>query len=174
MDVVNLALGLRKSPEIDSIRPVTNILWSLPEERKKRKLWQVDPTVFDPGRKASFFERRVAPTLRQLGKFGLFSLALTYPIYLVYVGVAFGGLAFWSFLAGSIAIMGIIITRLGYASNFKHWDIGLKRTFLGLLLGFLVTVGFYVGLIHLKTLFVPVAFVLAGLGFLLILRRTRS
>lgn len=145
----------------------------LSEEHKKRKLWEVDPTVFDAGRKASFFERRVAPALRQLGKFGLFSLALTYPIYLVYVGVAFGGLAFWGFLVGSIAIMGIIITKLGYASNFKHWDISLKRT-LGLLLGFPVTVGFYEALIHLKTLFLPVAFVLAGLGFLLILRRSKS
>lgn len=136
-------------------------------------MWQVDPTVFAAGRKASFLERRVVPTLRQLGKFGLFSLALTYPLYLVYVGVEFGGLAFWSFLVGSIAIMGIIITKLGYASNFRHWDISLKRT-LGLLLGFPVTVGFYEALIHLKTMFLPVAFVLAGLGFLLILRRSKS
>lgn len=145
----------------------------MPEEHKKRKLWEVDPTVFEPGRKASFFERHVVPNLRQVGKFGLFSLAITYPIYLVYVGVAFGGLAFWSFLVASITIMGIIITRLGYASNFKHWDISLRRT-LGLLLGFPVTVGFYEALIHLKTLFLPVAFVLAGLGFLLILRRAKS
>jgi hypothetical protein len=170
---VNLALGLERAYEIGSIRPVTIILWSLPEERKKRKLWEVDPTVFAPGHKASFFERRVIPTLRQLGKFGLYALAMTYPIYLVYVGVAFGGLAFWGFLAGSIAIMGIIITKLGYASNFRHWDISLKRT-LGLLLGFPLAVGFYAGLIYLKTLLLPVAFALAALGFLLILKRSKS
>jgi hypothetical protein len=69
--------------------------------------------------------------------------------------------------------MGIIITRLGYASNFSHWDISLKRT-AGIFLGFAVTVGFYVGLIYLKTWLVPIAFIAAGSGLLLILRRSRS
>ncbi|PYX36395.1 MAG: hypothetical protein DMG75_10750, partial [Acidobacteria bacterium] len=91
--------------------------------------------MFEPRRRAGFFERRIVPALRQIGKFGLFGLTITYPIYLVYVGVAFGGLAFWSFFAGSIVAMGTIITRLGYASNFRHWDISLKRT-VGVLLGF--------------------------------------
>ena len=108
-----------------------------------------------------------------MGKFGLYTLAVTYPIYLVYVGLAFGGLAFWGFLAGSMVVMGITISRLGYASNFKSWDISLKRT-LGLLLGFPVAVGFYGGLIYLKTWFVPIEFGLAGHGLLLILRRPKS
>jgi len=108
-----------------------------------------------------------------LGKFGLYALAVTYPIYLVYVGLVFGGLAFWAFFAGSIAVIGIVITRLGYASNFRHWDIGLKRT-VGLLLGFPLAVGFYVGLIYLKTWLVPVSFGFAGLGLLLMLKRSKS
>jgi hypothetical protein len=145
----------------------------LPEQRKKKKLWEVDPSIFEPGRKASFFERRIPPPLRQIGKFGLYALAITYPIYLVYVGLAYGGLAFWSFFAGSIMIMGATITKLGYASNFRHWDIGLKRT-LGVLLGFAVTAGFYGGLIYAKTLFIPIAFGLIGLGVFLIWRRSKS
>jgi len=79
----------------------------------------------------------------------LYGLAISYPIYLVYVGLRFGGLAFWGFLAGSIGLMGIIIARLGYASNFRNGDISLKRT-LGLFLGFLLAIGFYGGLIYLR------------------------
>lgn len=145
----------------------------MPEKPKKRRLWEVDPSIFEPGHKASFFERHIVPPLQELGKFGLYALAITYPIYLVYVGLAFGGVAFWAFFAGSVAVIGLVVTRLGYASNFRHWDIDFKRT-VGLLLGFPLAVGFYVGLIYLKTWLVPVAFVLSGLGLFFILRRSRS
>ena len=145
----------------------------MPVHQKKKKLWEVDPSIFEPGRKASFFERRILPSLRQIGKFGLYALAITYPIYLVYVGLAYGGLAFWSFFAGSIMIMGATITKLGYASNFRHWDIGFKRT-LGVLLGFAVAAGFYGGLLYARTLFIPIAFGLIGLGVFLVWRRFKS
>jgi hypothetical protein len=145
----------------------------LPEGRKKRKLWEVDPSIFELEHNASFVERRIFPPLRQLGKFGLYALALTYPIYLIYVGLAFGGLAFWGFFAGSIAVIGVIITRLGYASNFRHWDISLRRT-VGVLLGFAVAFGFYGGLIYLKTLFVPIALGIVAVGLFLVLRRSKS
>ena len=145
----------------------------MPEGRKKRKLWEVDPSIFEPGRKASFLERRIVSPLRQLGKFGLYALAVTYPVYLVYVGLAFGGLAFWAFLAGSTAVMGLIIARLGYASNFRNWDISLKRT-VGLFLGFPIAAGFYGGLIYLKIWFVPIAFGLVGVGLFLVLNRSKS
>ena len=92
---------------------------------------------------------------------------------MVYVGVAYGGLAFWSFFAVSVMIMGVTITKLGYASNFRHWNIGLKRT-LGVLLGFAVAVGFYSGLIYARTFFVPIAFGLIGLGVFLVWRRYKS
>ena len=92
---------------------------------------------------------------------------------MVFVGIAFGGLAFWSFLLGSVAVMGIIITRLGYASNFRNWDISLKRT-IWLLLGFVVATGFFGGLIYLKSWFVPMVFILLGIGTFLVLRRSRS
>jgi hypothetical protein len=145
----------------------------LPEQRKKKKLWEVDPSIFEPGRKASLFQRRILPPLRQLGKFGLYAFAITYTVYLVYVGLAYGGLAFWSFFAGSVMVMGVTITKLGYASNFRHWDLGSKRT-LGVLLGFAVAAGFYVGLIYARTLFIPIAFGLIGLGVFLVWRRFKS
>lgn len=145
----------------------------MPEQPEERKQWDVDPSIFDPGPKASFFERRIVPLLRQIGRFSLFALAIMYPIYLVYVGIAFGGLAFWSFFAASIAVMGIVITRLGYASNFKSWDISLKRTF-GILLGFATALSFFGGLFYLKIWLVPIALGLLALGVLLVLRRSPS
>jgi len=135
-------------------------------------MWEVDPSILEPGSKASFFERRILPPLRQIGKFGLYALAITYPIYLVYVGVAYGGLAFWSFFAGSIMIMGATITKLGYASNFRHWDIGMKRT-VGVILGFVVATSFYAGLVYARILFVPVALGLIGLGVFFVWKRSR-
>jgi len=129
--------------------------------------------LYRPDR-ASLFQRRIVPTLRQLGKFGLFGLAFTYPIYLVYVGLAFGGLVFWSFFAGSFTIIGVVITRLGYASNFRNWDPNFRRVMAGTVLGFLIAVGFYSGLIYLKSWFLPAVLGLLGLGLLVILRRQRS
>jgi hypothetical protein len=146
----------------------------MPDRPKKRKLWVIDPSMFNPGAKASFFERRILPPLRQIGKLGLYGLGLTYPIYLAYVGLAFGGLAFWSFFAISLAIIGTIITKLGYASNFRQWDVRLGKTTLMIILGFLLAVGLYEGLIYLKIWFVPVAFGLVGLGVALVLSRTKS
>ena len=69
--------------------------------------------------------------------------------------------------------MGTIIYGLGYSSNFRHWDISLKRT-IGVLLGFVVAAGFYAGLIYLRTWFIPVALLLLGLGVFFVLRRFKS
>jgi hypothetical protein len=68
---------------------------------------------------------------------------------------------------GSLAVMGTIISKLGYASNFRHWDISFKRT-VGLLLGFVVAAGFYAGIIYLKIWFVPIAFTVLGLVVFLV------
>jgi hypothetical protein len=92
---------------------------------------------------------------------------------LVYVGLVYGGLAFWSFFAGSIMIMGATITKLGYASNFRHLGHSLKRT-LGVVLAFAVAAGFYGALIYARTLFIPIAFGLIRLGLFLVWRRSGS
>jgi len=107
-----------------------------------------------------------------MAKFGLYTLAIAYPLYLVYIGLIFGGLVFWGFFVGSIAVIGAAITKLGYASNFRHWDISLKRI-AGVFLGFLVAASFYAGIIYLKTWLIPVVFGLFGLGLVLVLRRRR-
>lgn len=112
------------------------------------------------------------PLLRQTAKFGLYALAIAYPIYLVYVGLAFGGLVFWTFFAGSIALIGALITKLGYAPNFKHWDISLRRT-IGVFLGFVVAAGFYAGIIYLKSWVLPVVLGMLVFGLLLVLRRKK-
>jgi len=143
------------------------------EPDKKKKLWQVDPSMYQKGPLTGFLRRRVVPPLRQIGKFVLIGLALTYPIYLVYVGLAFGGIAFWAFLLGSFAVIGVVISRLGFAGNFRNWDMGATRI-VGFLIAFLVAAGFYSGLIYLKTWFVPIVFLALGLGLFLIVKRNRS
>jgi len=120
------------------------------EPDKKKRLWQVDPTMYRKGPRAGFFERRVLPPFRQAGKFLLIGMALTYPLYLVYVGLVYGGIAFWAFFAGSFAAIAIIISKLGYAGNFRQWDIGLKKM-AAVMLGFLAAFAFYAGLVNLKT-----------------------
>ncbi len=146
----------------------------MPEESdKKKRLWQVDPMMYDSSRRASILERRVIPPLRQVGKFVLIALALTYPIYLIYVGLAFGGIAFWTFFAGSITVAGIVISRMGYESNFRNWDLGFRRM-AALLAGFLIAMGFYVALIYFRTWQVPTGVVLVSLGLYFAIKHVRS
>jgi len=140
---------------------------------KRKKLWNVDPTMYDRSRSAGFVERRVIPPLRQFGKFALIALGLTYPIYLVYVGLAFGGIAFWSFLVGSFAVIGLLLTRLGFAANFRDWDVSMRRM-ATVTLAFFATMGFYVSLIYLRTWIVPVALLLVGAGAYFVIREVRS
>jgi hypothetical protein len=146
----------------------------LPEESDdKKRLWKIDPAMYQKGPRTRFLERRIIPSLRHIGKWVLIGLAVAYPIYLVYVGVAFGGIVFWAFLAASFGAIGVIITRLGFASNFRNWDMGMKRMG-GIVLGFLVAMGFYGGLIYLKTWFIPAIILLAAFGLYLAARRLSS
>jgi hypothetical protein len=143
----------------------------LPKPKKKRLLWQIDLTIFQPGRKASVLERIVQP-FRSLVRYLLYAFALAYPLGLVILGVAFGGLVFWGTFVGSIAAMGIIITKAGYARNFQNWDISFRK-FGAMLVAFPMTLGFYLGLIYLKVWIVPVMALIMGLGLYLILRKAK-
>jgi hypothetical protein len=142
------------------------------ESEEKKRLWEVDPHLYEKGARAGFLERWVLPRLKVLGKFILIALALTYPIYLVYVGLAYGGIAFWSFLGGSFAVIGVILWKLGFASHYSNWDIGF-RGLLGVIAGGMLAIGFYIGLIYAKTLLLPIAFALLGVGLFFVLRRAR-
>ena len=143
----------------------------MPKPRKKRPLWVFDPTVFQPGPKASILERTGRP-FRSLGKYLLYGLALTYPLYLVILGVAFGGLVFWTAFAGSVALMGVVIAKAGYARNFENWDIGFKKMG-ALVVAFLATLGLYLGLIHLRLLVLPIFAAILVTGLLIFVRRGR-
>jgi len=123
---------------------------------KKRRLWELDPSIFDSGRRANFLERRVLDPARRLGKFALLALAFLYPVYMVVLGVAFGGLVFWGSFAGSIILLGLVLTKLGYARNFRDWDVSLRK-FSGLVLAFFVALGFYFALLYDKIWLIPVA-----------------
>lgn len=79
---------------------------------------------------------------------------------------------FWSLLAGSFAIIGLVITKTGYAKNFAHWDISLRK-FGGLFLSFLAAFVFYEGLIHFNFWVIPMFVAVLGLGFTLFLYKSR-
>ena len=140
---------------------------------KKKRLWEVDSTLYQKRRGASFLEGRVFPALRQVGKFSLISLALVYPLGLVIVGIVYGGLGFWSFFAVSLAIIYLVIAKLGFAPRFRSQGQGFKGI-LGILGGFLLAAGFYEGLFILRTWTIPAAIGLSALGIVFMLRRTRN
>jgi hypothetical protein len=144
----------------------------LPKPRKKRPLWQFDPTAFQPGPRAGILERIRTP-FRSLGRYLLYALALTYPLYLVILGIAFGGLVFWTAFVGSIALMGIIITKAGYARNFQNWDISLSKMG-ALVLAFMATLALYLGIIHLRLLVVPIFAAILVVGLLIYVLRGKT
>jgi hypothetical protein len=127
----------------------------LSEPRKKRRAWEIDSAVFQVGRKASLFERFVLRPLRYVGKYALMGLAFTYPISLVSVGIIYGGLVFWGFFIVSVALIGLILSRLGYSKNFASWDVSLRK-FALLPIAFLMSMGLYVGIIYAKPWIAPI------------------
>ncbi len=84
-----------------------------------------------------------------------------------------GAIAFYGFLAGSFGIIGIVIKKLGFDSDLKNWDIGLRKM-TGVIVGFFVAIGFYAGILYLGTWFAPSAFLLFLLGVFLVLKRPGS
>jgi hypothetical protein len=140
------------------------------EEKKSNRLWEVDPTIFQPGKPAGYFEKLIS-LLRAFGKYVSFALLLFYGPILVILGIAFGGLVFWGALAGSMALIGLILKKLGYAKNFAAWNPSIGRQLLSLFLGFLLAVGLYLGLFTFQIWLIPIAFGLAALGVFLALRK---
>lgn len=122
---------------------------------RETHLWQFDPTVFQPGPKAGFLERHILGRARSLGKSGLYGLAFAYPLILVSLGVAFGGIVFWSSLCGSAGIIWLILKRTGYAANFASWDFGSKK-FVGLVGAFGIYATMIYGLLYIRLWVVPV------------------
>jgi hypothetical protein len=104
-------------------------------EHEKKRLWKIDPEIFKPGR-----QRRLRETLkdlaRSLGKSVGIVLLIAYPVMLTVLGIEYGGLVFWGTLAGSLAVIGLLLQRLGYARRFQSQDPRLLRQLAALSIAF--------------------------------------
>lgn len=125
------------------------------KKTRETHLWLFDPSVFQPGPKAGVLERYVFGRARSLTKHTLYALAFAYPILLVTLGMAFGGLVFWTSLAGSMGIIYFVIKKAGYAGNFESWDVGYRK-FLGLIAAFGIFAALVYGLEYIKLWTVPI------------------
>ncbi len=143
----------------------------MPEPRKKRKLWEIDSTIFEPGPKPSLLERRIIEPLKLLGKYVLFALAFSYPSIIVLVGIVYGGLVFWAAFAGSAALIVLLLSKLGFARNFATSNVNVKKRFLGLFIAFPAVLSFYYGLIYLRIWLIPVAIAVLVSVSVLVLRK---
>lgn len=143
------------------------------EEKKKPRFWVIDPAMFHPGRRAGFFERYFLGWFKLAGKYALYAIAFFWPLLVVSIGVAFGGLAFWTSFLTSFAIIGFLITRLGFAANFADWNVSNTK-FAGLIVAFVAAIGFYYGLIHLKIWLIPIILCVLGLTLALGIRRKQT
>jgi len=129
----------------------------LTKKKKSREthLWRIDPSIFEPLRKAGLFERHILAHARSLGKYMLYSLAFAYPLILVTLGVMFGGLVFWASFAGSMFLFWYVIKKAGYSANFATWDIGYKK-FVGLVAAFAIYASLIYGLLIIRLWVVPI------------------
>ncbi len=122
---------------------------------REAHLWQLDPSAFEPLHKAGLLERHILGRAKSLGKHTLYLLAFAYPLVLVIAGVMFGGIVFWTSLAGSMGLIWLVIKRAGYSGNFESWDVGYKK-FLGLIAAFGMFAAFVYGLEYIKLWTIPI------------------
>ena len=110
-------------------------------KHEKGRFWKIDPEPFKPGR-----HKRLRETLKNLaisvGKILGIVLLIAYPVLLTILGVEYGGLVFWGILAGSLAVTGLLLQRLGYAKRFGSRDTRFLRKLVALFLAFVVIVCF--------------------------------
>ena len=145
------------------------------KKSRENNLWKVDSSLFQHGPEASFLERHVLRRVRSTARLMLFGAAFAYPFVLISLGISYGAIVFWAGFAGSAVIMGLIITKAGYAKNFAGWDIGYRR-FVALPVGFAIAFGAYLGLLYspIGSLTVVVLAGVLALVFLLKIRRMSS
>jgi len=124
-------------------------------EGKKKKLWTVYEDIFRPAKVRTSLQR-FADMLRSVGKIVLLALLFIYPILMVYAGIVYGAVAFWSSLFGSVLVIGIVLSRTGYARNFEGRRGSLGRGLASLFLAFVAIVGLYLGLFHFGFFIVPI------------------
>jgi hypothetical protein len=139
---------------------------------KEKHFWKVDERIFRLARIQTGVQR-FAAVLKSLVSAVLVLLFFAYPLLLVYVGIAYGGMAFWSSLGTSFVIVGIVLWKTGYSRNFHTVDGGMARRLVGLTLAFVSVVGFYLGLLQFKFLMIPIFLGVLGVAMVLFVLRTR-
>jgi hypothetical protein len=143
---------------------------SMPDpEKPKKKLWEFDPSLYTPGSKAGVKERTLG-WLRTVGKAALYVGFFAYPLALPIIGVVFGGLVFWAAFGGSVAVISVILARLGFARIFAKRDFPFLTSTIALCGGFLCALGFYLSLFTLQWWIIPIVMALGSLGLLVALR----
>jgi hypothetical protein len=143
----------------------------LTKKSRKTRLWYIDDSLFESGPRAGFLERNIIVRMRSLAKFALFALAFAYPTILVTLGLVYGGLVFWTSLAGSMIILWLVLKKTGYARNFEGWDWGYRK-FIGLFGAFGIMLGLIVGLVTFGL--AVIGFLAAGLGTIFVLGMWRA
>ena len=118
--------------------------------------------MFKQGKKTGFFERKIVPPLKSLGKYTLFAVLFMYPIGLVVIGIAFGWIVFWPTLLGSFAVIGILLTKLGYSRHFASWGHFSLKSLGAFILTFLIALSFYAGIFYLRAWLIPIIFGILG------------
>jgi len=149
----------------------TNSRSAMPDpEKRKKKRWEFDPSLYAPGPKAGIRDR-VVGWLRAVGKAALYVGFFAYPLALPIIGVVFGGLAFWGAFGGSVIVISVLLARLGFARIFAKRDFPFLTSTIALCGGFLCALGFYLGLLTLQWWIIPIVATLGSLGVLVALRR---
>lgn len=123
-------------------------------EREKKNYWKVDPQLFRPGKPGTIREA-LKGFARTAGRTIGFTLLIVYPLILVILGAAYGGLVFWGTLGGSLALIGLLLRRLGYARRFAAADPRLARQLVSLFLAFLVIAGILFAILWLRLVALP-------------------
>jgi hypothetical protein len=139
-------------------------------EKRRKKLWEVDPSVYILGPKPGF-RAHIVGWFRAIGKVALYAMFFAYPLVLPIIGVAFGGLAFWTTLGGSVVVISVILERFGFARTFAERDFPFFKSTLALFGGFLCALGFYLGLFVLQWWILPIIIALVSVALLIALRK---
>ena len=144
------------------------------EDKENPRLWKIDPSNFTPLPRKTRIQDRLIPRLRIIGKASLISLAMAYPVILLTLGLLYGGIVFWGSFAGSTLIIWLVLSRLGYAENFAGWGVMSSKRFAAGLIGFPLAAGFYLGLIYLKLLALPLIIAVVVMAAVVLFRNASS
>jgi hypothetical protein len=130
-------------------------MMSDPEKKQEKRFWIVDPSMFNSKNRRSRKDRIRDPVVSIARTIFVISL-FTYPLVIVYLGLAYGAIAFWGSLSLSFLALGLFLWKTGYAKNFDSWNPNLGKQLIGIFLAFLAVLGVYEGLFHLGLWILPI------------------